>query len=692
MLSFATPLVLSALIFLPILYYLLRLTPPPPRLEPLPTLPLVRDLIPQTQKPNATPWWLLLLRLLIAALLILAMAEPIWNAQKSQIVDAKTPLVVVIDNGWAAAHDWQERVDSATRLIESASDRPVYVRGTAAAPGSISPVSSSTALDVLRSLTPQAFTPDRKAQFESLAAFVKTQPDAEFVWISDGVSVGGCNQLLTPTQILTPTLTLPLTGRGDSSEPSTSKTPSPCKGEGWDGGQNHEFEDLIALIGVNKLTIIQSPAPNMLGLAHANNAADALNMHVLRAIMGVKNTGIVQAFDIKGHMLGEANYKFETDTLDTVARFDLPLELRNEVSRLEIVNEHSAGAVTLLDDNQNRRRVGVLTGESSDNAQPFVSSAYFLRRALEPFADIREASKGAPNPIQRLIEDQCSVIILADSGALTGDALQQLTDFVDKGGMLVRFAGAKLTTNVDALLPVKLRQGGRILGGALSWESPRKLGAYPETSPFVGLVPQADVTVQRQVLAEPDADLPARIWAQLEDGTPLITGLDKGAGTLVFFHVTADTTWSNLPLSGQFVDVLHKLVMRAHARGVQSGFQDLAAPNQILDGFGVLQNPPVYARSVSRGQHLVATPEHPAGFYGAAESSVAVNILADDAQLVPLILPTVKILPLEQEPPLHLRSSLLVFALLLLILDAIALMVLSGALSRTGRKFINLKV
>ncbi len=57
---------LAALAALPVLYWLLRLTPPPPNRAVLPTLAIVRDLEARQETPAHTPWWLLLLRLLIA--------------------------------------------------------------------------------------------------------------------------------------------------------------------------------------------------------------------------------------------------------------------------------------------------------------------------------------------------------------------------------------------------------------------------------------------------------------------------------------------------------------------------------------------------------------------------------------------------------------------------------------------------
>src|SRR2546423_14784122 len=97
------------------------------------------------------------------------------------------------------------------------------------------------------------------------------------------------------------------------------------------------------------------------------------------------------------------------------------------------------------------------------------------------------------------------MLILADVGNVAGEAREQLTKWIDDGGVLVRFAGPRLAGADDDLVPVKLRRGGRVLGGALSWDQPQKLATFARESPFFGMTVPDDVTVSRQVLAEPDS-------------------------------------------------------------------------------------------------------------------------------------------------------------------------------------------
>ena len=78
-LGFAQPLVLLGLLSLPVLWWLLRLVPPRPRRVDFPPTRLLFEIAPKEETPSRTPWWLTLLRLTLAALIIIAAAGPLWN-------------------------------------------------------------------------------------------------------------------------------------------------------------------------------------------------------------------------------------------------------------------------------------------------------------------------------------------------------------------------------------------------------------------------------------------------------------------------------------------------------------------------------------------------------------------------------------------------------------------------------------
>ena len=316
----------------------------------------------------------------------------------------------------------------------------------------------------------------------------------------------------------------------------------------------------------------------------------------------------------------------------------MPLEIRNQVARIEIAGERSAGAVHLLDGRSQWHRVGIVSGESREAAQPLLSPLYYVQRALSPYADVITPSEGnVANAIHSLIEQKVSTIVLADIGKLVAGTQEELETWLKSGGVLIRFAGPRLEQGGDELLPVALRRGGRSLGGSLSWSTPQPLAPFEEKSPFRGLTVPEDVKINRQVLADPTVASESEVWATLADGTPLVTASKQGQGFIVLFHVTANSDWSNLPLSGLFVEMLRRVVALGPSQvTIDTGKQDASVdasssasttpaastsalpPLQTLDGFGQLGSPPLRAAPIAPDKldTLVPGPDHPPGYYG----------------------------------------------------------------------------
>jgi hypothetical protein len=653
-LAFLSPWMLLALLALPALWLLIRVTPPRPRKVDFPPLRLLLDVTAKRETPVSTPWWLLLLRLALAALVIFALAKPIWNL--SEGATGSGPLLVVIDNGFEAAPDWRERVAAAEAVITTAGDegRPVALVATADPPRDVGLSTAAKALDRLRVLQPEPFTPDRAAVLAPIRKLLDSTGSAEALWISDGLESGG--------------------GR--------------AFGEG-----------LKAAIGDRRLTIRVDPASSAHGLAAAENQPAAMTVKALRAEASGPEPFVVRASDLRGRPLGEAQGRFETGAREAVASFDMPMELRNDVARLEIVGAKSAGAVQLLDQRSKRRSVGLVTGATSEVAQPLLSPTYYVARALKPFADVREARGQGPNQaVEAFIAEKLPAIVLADVGALTPETHEALAAWVRNGGVLIRFAGPRLAAAPeDDLSPVRLRQGGRILGGALAWETPQPLASFSPNGPFAPLEVPKDVTVSRQVLAEPDADLPDRVWATLGDGTPLVTGVREGKGLSALFHVTADTRWSNLPLSGAFVDMLRRIVdlagsnPPAKTEATANAPQPAQAavmlpPTRTLDGFGALRNPPPTARPAPAEGRPAATSDNPPGFYGPLDSGVALNALAPDAALARIDLSRLDagVAPLSVAEPTPVAPWLLTLAAIFAIGDSLAVFMLGGGMALLG--------
>jgi hypothetical protein len=652
--GFTSPLLLLALAALPVLWYLLRLVPPKPRLIRFPPTRLLLQIEPKEETPARTPWWLTLLRLLLAALVIIAAAGPLLNPPAATS-RTSGPIVLLVDSGWASASQWQNRVYTANAIIAraEAENRPVALIATTKPQKDVSLLRPLEAREQLRLLVPAPHAPNRADVLPGLTELLKRQPDASVLWLSDGIHLRDGEAFITALNERVPNA---------------------------------------------QLTVITGGTQSALALASAENNAGALIVKVLRADVNTPGNGSIRARDLRGLPLGDAPFSFGVNALEAEAKFDLPVEIRNDISRLEITGERSAGAIQLLDKRWRRRTVGIVSGGTVDTAQPLLAATFYLTRALSPFADVRNAGNvAAGEAIARFIEQQIPVIVLSDVGTIPPEVRDQLFKWMDNGGVLIRFAGRRLAAATDEdLVPVRLRRGGRVLGGSLSWEQPQKLGSFSRESPFADMTVPEDVTVTRQVLAEPDGRLPERTWASLADGTPLVTAERRGKGLLALYHVTADTAWSNLPLSGTFVEMLRRTVglgsainrpAEAAPNAPRANVQTVA-PTRLLDGYGAFTAPGPTARPVAADFNDRGNADHPPGFYGPAESLLAVNTLLPNDRPVALDLSKLKanVEQYRRSEPVDLRAAILSLVLLLLLIDALVVFWLAGGLNRLTRR------
>lgn len=639
--SFAAPAVLIALAALPAIWWLLRLTPPRPRVEAFPPARLAAE-IPQKSETSArTPWWLTALRLLLTAIVILALAGPNLTGSADE-APGEGPLLLIVDNGWTSAPNWEATREAALAISAMASEaeRPVALVATAEGPGQVVPPTDADEIAArVEQLEPRPYAPAPESLLPVLSTIAATADFGGVAWISDGLENAGTDALI----------------------------------------------DFLRNAVDGPVTIYRDLDAGLFALLQPDNAPEGLTVGVVRPIGGAEANGTVVARDLRGRAVGEAAFQFAPGETGTEALFDLPTELRNEIIRLEIDGAFTAGAVQLLDDRYRRKSVAIISSEIDD--QPLLSARYYLTRALAPFAEVSTPAGEANSAIGDAIASGASVIILDDIGVLSGEIEGRLEDWIANGGMLIRFAGPRLAEGTPALAPVTLREGGRTLGGALQWDEPQPLGAFPDESPFAGLTVPGDVLVEQQVLAEPNADLPERTWAALADGTPLVTGARTGSGVTVLFHVTGDTSWSNLPLSGVFVEMLRRLLAMtiAPAAALETASTAALAPYRLLDGYGRFVDPGADAEPLQMVADTPIDAAHPPGLYGDDEAFRALNLLGLEAPLTPLDISAIEGAAASAYPgtaPTPLAPWLFVVAFLLLLADSLAVLWLSGSFDR----------
>jgi len=646
--AFAAPWLLLALPALPLVWWLLRVTPPAPRRLVLPSIGLLRDLPLMEQTPARTPWWLLLLRLLAAALIVLGLAQPVLGPGLA--APGTGPLLLVIDDGWAAGSDWPQRLATANAALERAgrSGRPLALLRTAPAengepPRVLGPMPAADMRARLAALRPKPWPTDRAAAAAAFAAWrAGLSGGLETLFITDGLNHG-------------------------------------TSSDGLAAGLAAAGELGIARAEANTIYVLPPPVVE----------ADRLRVRVLALPSGGARQVVVLARTSDGRALARATVAIPAEAGAGETFLELPPELRNQVTRLELDGIASAGGVALLDERFRRRPVGLLPAVEEAADAPLIGDLFYLERALSPYAEVRRGT------LEALLARPLAVLALADRPLAPGAEQAAVGKWVEAGGTLLRFAGPRLAETPDPLLPVTLRSE-RQLGGALSWEQPQQLAELPSDSPFAGLATSAEVTVQRQVLAEPSPRLSERTWARLADGTPLVTAVAQGRGRIILFHVTANADWSNLPLSGLFVQMLRRIV--ALSAGIQGAEGDAPlAPIEALDGFGRAAAPPPAAAALpgTGFGSVVPSPRHPPGWYGTPGQDPAAiawrrALNLGGAVAAPVAAPAppagtrliaIAGIPAERD----LGPWLLAAALLLLALDLLIGLRLRGLLGLSGR-------
>lgn len=637
--GFASPWLLLGLLALPILWLILRAIPPAPIRRRFPGVALMLGLTDDESVSDRTPWWLLLLRMLAVAAVILGLAGPVLNPQTDR--EGSGPLVILLDGSWAGAPSWSRKMDlvDAKLLDASRAGRTVaMVQLTDPEP----PVFQVA--DVWRSrlagFAPDPWQADAARVADAIAAFGDARFDT--YWISDSLDHAGRADLLAD-----------LESRGS-------------------------------------VRVFQTPAPNF-ALEPATFQDGAIQLTAHRAVTGGARDLAILAIgrDPAGteRILATVNMRFAADATEATTALTLPAELRGRISRFELQGQRSAGATSLSDDSLRRREVAMIAAREDREGLELLSPLHFLEQALIPTADLLNGA------LLDILPANPDVIVLADVATLSTGEEEALTQWIEEGGLLLRFAGPRMAASdisrseEHPLMPVRLRAGGRSVGGAMSWGEPKSLAPFRDGSPFFGLTIPEDVTVTAQVVAQPDPTLADRVVAALSDGTPLVTRKDLGQGQVVLFHVTANAEWSTLPLSGLFVEMLERLAVSSSAKMPEAADLEgtIWTPVQVMDGFGRLRDAGTLPGV--DGPVLVTDPVGPdllPGLYDSEDRRLARNVFGPDDRLSPAIWPAripVEGITIRAELPLG--GLLLSLAIVLLALDVIAALALSGRLGRS---------
>ena len=632
-LSFNAPWVLLGLLVIPLIWILLRSIPPAPMRRIFPAVVLLIGLKDRKQTSDRTPWWLLLLRSLALAALIIGMAGPGFNRQSYS--PASSDILMVIDGSWAAGQAWPQVPEQVEREVVQAMRRGVNVAFlNLTAPSEILFRPAALFEGSALAFAPKPFDPDWAKAKEAIANLGNIQFDT--IWFSDGLAHEEQKEALLSQ----------LQSRGTVSVYEVEKN----------------------LITISSVALLEQ--------------SFEVRLHRL-GVLGEKEVSL-QAEGVTPNgrptRIAAFDHLFQDDVSDGNIEIVLPPELRKRITHFSVKGQSHAGARYVLADQLNRPEAAIVAPRGEMELSELLKPSYYVERALFERADFLDGAIGDILPANP------DIIIMPD--VVQVEAAKDVLSWVKKGGTLVRFAGPRLAGAQrsslldDPLMPVTIRQGGRRLDGAMTWGQPKKVADFPDDSPFFGLSIPDDLRVYAQILAEPGPQLSDRVIANLQDGTPLVTRSRIGLGQVVLIHVTANAEWSNLSLSGLFPAMLERLSRRgADLRDVADLEGQTWVPVKILDGFGSLQNADslvgVAGKTLVEGRF---DADMPPGIYQSGERVVSRNLSKTSKDLLAMAWPLGVVMKQSDNEERDYSGHMLTIAICFMMFDVIASLWISGRL------------
>ncbi|MEQ9348038.1 MAG: DUF4159 domain-containing protein [Thalassospira sp.] len=641
--TFLYPAMLAGLMILPVVWLLIRSAPRSPKNVIFPAARLLRGLKSQRRDIQRAPIWQTILRCIILTLLIIAAARPVMN--RNDFAQNNGAVLIIADNGWQSAANWAQYKTVLQQIANQARFdlQTVYIAQTAPEasgastwklPDIVGPISSHDADSLIDRLQPRPWNSD----YTALSDLISENPQmnntiGSILWLTDNMDSPGKATIASDLQDIAPITII-----------------SPTR------------SDRIAI-----RSLMRSRTGLVATIAH-NRSETPREINLL-------------ARGDRGSVLLRHSGELAANTDQTEVAIFLPSDIANAIQAVGIEGIEDAATVFQTGARWQQRSVGVIVS-SGDSPGVLSDQYFFLDRALSPYAEI------SYEPLGRLLEKKVDILVAAGPVSGLASQYEALERWVNEGGMLVRFAGDSSTEIGNEFLPVTLRLGNRDFGGSMSWEKPKRLLDFPDSSPFFGIEVPQDITVTRQLLAEPDPDILSKTWARLTDGTPLITSAPRNSGRVVLFHVTPWADWSNLPMSGLFVELWQKILPLASPSNRNDAELSSSLPPQtVLDGFGQTHQPDALILPV-RAPLPTPNPRHPPGIYGENGQAVSLNLgpsldnIAND-MVWPSGISTRKITDQSQ---VDLAALCLLGALALLLFDALILLAIHHVTLRRNRQ------
>lgn len=553
----------------------------------------ILDMLDNTERDtDRMPIWQQMINYAAISAAVIGAADPSWNPQESFGQDG--PVIVAMDNGWDSAGNWDAVLERAQDIFRQAhnDDRQVIIVQMASHEGDgfkvMPPMDAAAASQALTQINPMPWPVDYKAVQTGLDIHNEGTYGASY-WLGSGLAGNGAQDFAKALNTIAPLRYI-----------------------------ENEYSSL----------------PMVLGPAQYENGDYRLT--VRRAVAEEQADFGISAYAQDNTLLASYTYSFGEGQKEVDVLFDVPDivsadKLSSEVFRFSINAQQNAAAQVIVDDQWKSRSVGLVVERLSDT-DSLLSEARFIQTALDPHSELFLGR------IEELIDSgDISILAVPDAVTISAVASEKIQEWVESGGTLIRFAGPNMARTAhknDPLLPLDLRKG--VHSFSLDEDKHARIDQFDPSSPLRGIQMDSSAEIHKQIMVEPGPDVSKKIWASLDDGSPLVSADQRGEGRVVLFHSSANTAWGEFSLSDNFVDILLEVVSSAKSIE-ESEALDLKAlpPFLTMNGYGAIENPPPYVADL-QSKNCRISALNPPGLYGSSLSAVACNLSASIEDISPL--------------------------------------------------------
>ncbi len=282
--------------------------------------------------------------------------------------------------------------------------------------------------------------------------------------------------------------------------------------------------------------------------------------------------------DLRANAVGTATFAYE---LPQSGLADIEVRLPDDLLRIDN-RRHFKLEV--------KEHIRALIVQDTASAVDFLDQSYFLERALDPSIALGGPSASVIRASRVRVKDVDAARLAGHDGVrvVPDGAAAALKEFVHRGGGLIFFAGEELDAAAysrqfgagpDPLLSLGLLPFDR---GEPDRVHFRQIASVDEShfvfAPFRGLNILKAVRVYKSARIDLHAATPMATLALLTDGQPLVLEHSCGRGKVVFITVSADTSWSNLPVTDLFLPMIHQLVYHVCGSVAETDSLSVGAP------------------------------------------------------------------------------------------------------------------